>query len=108
MIFQEINVYGAIWCPDTIRVKIFLNEHGVQFHYIDLANNKNITNKISHLNNGVLVSPTIIINKIPFFNPSNLLLTKILDLKDRLKNERQEFTCGIERPDRECGDECDY
>ena len=105
---MSINIYGAKWCPDTIRTKFLLNEYGIQYHYLDLADNKNLTDKISHLNNGILVSPTIIINEIPFFNPSNLLLSKTLDLKNRVKDERKEFTCGIQRPNRECGDECAY
>ena len=32
---EFIRMFGALWCPDCRRAKQFLNEHRIQFQWID-------------------------------------------------------------------------
>ena len=33
---KTVTMYGADWCKDCRRAEAFMNEHGIEFNYIDL------------------------------------------------------------------------
>jgi thioredoxin reductase (NADPH) len=33
---SEITVYGAYWCPDCRRSKLFLGEHQIPYAWVDI------------------------------------------------------------------------
>ena len=61
----RIQMYGADWCPDCRRAKAFLRENQMNFQYIDVDQVKGATEKVSELNNGKRIIPTILINGVP-------------------------------------------
>lgn len=55
-----IQVYGADWCPDCIRVKFLLNDEKVPYKYIDIAHAPEAEEFVRTLSNGKRIIPTII------------------------------------------------
>ncbi len=74
---MRIKVYGADWCSDCIKVKIFLESRPVEFDYIIVKNEKTIA-FIDRVNNGKRVIPTLDINGKIYSNPGINELTKII------------------------------
>lgn len=80
---KTIDVYGSDWCHDCRRANAYLNEQGVKYNYIDISKDEAAVLKVQELNNGKKVIPTIIINGVPFSNPTNTQLRDELGLKKK-------------------------
>ena len=76
----RVQLYGADWCPDCRRAKIFLRDNKINFENIDVDKNEWATQKVETINNGKRIIPTILINDIPYTNPDNTELTKLLSI----------------------------
>jgi thioredoxin reductase (NADPH) len=46
----KVVVYGADWCPDCVRSKRFLSEHGVDFDWHDIQANPELADKVVEYN----------------------------------------------------------
>ena len=57
---EIIQVYGADWCPDCIRVKSLLNAEKVPYKYIDIVNAPKAEEYVRNVNNGKRIIPIII------------------------------------------------
>jgi len=57
---SEITVYGGPGCADCRRSKRFLDEHGIDYAWIDLADDPAAEAKVMRLNRGMRVIPTIV------------------------------------------------
>jgi mycoredoxin len=57
---QGILVYGAMWCPDTVRSRKFLDENGIAYQWFDIDHNQEAKEFVRKTNNGHVVVPTII------------------------------------------------
>jgi mycoredoxin len=82
---QKITVYGAMWCPDTLRALHFLSEHNIEFAFKDIDSDIENTKFVEETNNGMRVIPTIILpNGSILVEPSNSEFERALT---RLKTE---------------------
>jgi glutaredoxin-like protein len=57
---QAILVYGAMWCPDTVRSRNFLDKNGIAYQWFDIDHNPEAKEFVRKTNNGQVVVPTII------------------------------------------------
>ena len=79
----RVTLYGADWCPDCHRAKAFLRENEINFMYIDVDADPDAAEKVTQINKGKRIIPTIIINDEAFSNPNNTVLRQALGLPER-------------------------
>ena len=56
---NEIIMYGADWCTDTRRSKLYFRRQKVEYTYFDLDEHPEFEEKVRELNNGNKSVPTI-------------------------------------------------
>lgn len=76
----RIELYGADWCPDCRRAKSFLKDNHINFQFIDVDEYDWATQKVENINKGKRIIPTILIDDVPYTNPDNSVLTKVLKI----------------------------
>lgn len=76
----RIIFYGADWCPDCRRAKRFLQDNGQYFQFVDVDTDNAAADKVTKINNGKRIIPTLEIAGLAYSNPSNVQLTEILGL----------------------------
>lgn len=75
----KIVMYGAMWCPDTLRAMAFFNQRKIEFEFKDIENNPENTNFVEEINHGMRIIPTIIFpNGTILTEPSNTELEKAI------------------------------
>jgi len=79
---NKIIFYGADWCPDCRRAKAYLEEHQVQYDFIDVDLDESATRRVEKINKGKRIIPTVIINGKSYTNPDNQQLANILGIND--------------------------
>ncbi len=79
---KDITLYGADWCPDCIRTKKFLNNHKINYTFIDIDLDAKATAQVESINNGKRIIPTVIINNQSYTNPENQVLSSILGINE--------------------------
>ncbi len=79
---NEIQLYGADWCPDCRRAKAYLKENNVQYEFIDVDLDESATKRVESINNGKRIIPTVIINEKPYTNPNNDQLASVLGINE--------------------------
>jgi glutaredoxin len=57
---QALLLYGAMWCPDTVRSRRFLDEHGVAYEWFDIKTDPEAKEFVRRTNKGKVVIPTIV------------------------------------------------
>lgn len=76
---EKIVMYGAMWCPDTLRAISFLNQNKIEFEFKDIDNNPENTKFVEDINNGMRIIPTILFpDGTILTEPSNSELEKII------------------------------
>ena len=79
MVQANIIVYGAEWCGDCRRAKQFMEEHNIQFDWIDIEVNEEARETVKKINNGRRIIPTIIFQDgSVLVEPSNATLGRKL------------------------------
>jgi len=77
-----ITVYGAHWCPDCRRSKVFLGEHQIPYNWVDIEEDPVAQQLVIELNQGKRIVPTILFGDGSFLaEPSNARLAEKLGLK---------------------------
>ena len=72
---DNIVIYGADWCDDSQRAKQFMEQHSIQFDWIDVEANKEAGELVENLNNGSRTTPTIVFQDgSVLVEPSNIEL----------------------------------
>ncbi len=56
----QIKVFGASWCPDTLRARRFLNHHQVPYEWHDIDRDDQARAYVIHVNGGRTTTPTIL------------------------------------------------
>lgn len=79
---NQIQLYGADWCPDCRRAKAYLKENNIQYEFIDVDLDQSATKRVESINNGKRIIPTIIINGKPYTNPNNDQLAAVLGINE--------------------------
>jgi len=57
---KEILVYGTRWCGETKRTCLFFEDHNIDYHFIDIDQDKNGERIVREVNEGSRSVPTII------------------------------------------------
>lgn len=76
----RVQLFGADWCPDCRRAKSFLRDNRINFEFIDVDEHEWATTKVEAINNGKRIIPTVLINDVPYTNPDNAALTRLLSI----------------------------
>ena len=83
----DITVYGANWCPDCRRSKIFLGEHRVPYKWVDIEEDSDAQQFVTEKNGGKRIIPTIVFEDGSFLvEPTNAELASKLGLKTEAKH----------------------
>ena len=73
-------MYGAMWCPDTLRTISFFNNHKLEFEFKDIDSNEENTKFVEETNNGMRIIPTIVFaNGTILSEPSNAELERTIE-----------------------------
>ena len=57
---DRIRVYGATWCPDTLRARNMLNRHHIPYEWHDIDVEPASRSLVEKMHNGSCRVPTII------------------------------------------------
>ena len=77
---EKILVYGAMWCPDTLRAISYFNQHNINFEFKDIDDNLENTKFVEETNNGLRIIPTIVFTDGTILTePSNYELERITE-----------------------------
>jgi len=80
---QNILVYGVNWCGDCRRTRRFLNEHAVDYQWIDIDIDKKGEEFVRKINRGYRSVPTILFQDgSTLTEPSNGQLAKKLGIPE--------------------------
>ena len=72
---NNIVIYGADWCDDSQRAKQFMEQHSIQFDWIEVDENNEAGEVVENLNNGKRTTPTIVFQDgSVLVEPSNIEL----------------------------------
>ncbi len=82
----KIVLYGADWCGDCRRAKRFLTDNGLNFLSIDVDENPDAASYVEQINKGKRIIPTLLINDIPYTNPDNPTLQKVLQIEENVQD----------------------
>ena len=75
---MKIIMYSAPWCSDCVYAKNYLDEHNINFDYIDVTNNEEATEFVKKSNNGKRIIPTFIIDGEIYTNPGISKLSELI------------------------------
>lgn len=88
----DITVYGAHWCPDCRRSKMFLGEHQIPYHWVDIEEDAEAERFVMEKNNGKRIIPTIVFRDGSFLvEPINAQLADKLGLKTEAKRSHYDL-----------------
>ncbi len=80
---NTLDFYGADWCPDCQRAKVYLKENKIDFNFIDVDMDKEATTRVEEINKGKRIIPTLILNGKSYTNPDNATLANILGINSQ-------------------------
>jgi len=77
---KKVTMYGAMWCPDTLRAMQFFSNHQIEVEFKSIDENPENTKFVEDTNNGMRIIPTIILpDESVVVEPSNSELERILN-----------------------------
>ena len=79
---NQIQLYGADWCPDCRRAKAYLKENNISYEFIDVDLDEAATKRVESINNGKRIIPTVIVNGKSYTNPNNAQLASVLGINE--------------------------
>ncbi len=83
---MSITVYGAPWCPDCRRAKMFLGEQRVHYTWVDVEQDSDGLALVERVNHGKRIIPTIVFDDGSMLaEPSNAELAAKLGLQTRAR-----------------------
>ena len=83
---SNITVYGASWCTDCRRAKMFLGEQRIHFHWVDIEQDADGQALVEKLNDGKRIIPTILFaDGSILVEPSNAELAAKLNLQTQAR-----------------------
>ncbi len=81
---QKIIFYGASWCPDCLRAKKYLDEHHIQYEYINIEEDEKAAEEVIKINKGLRSIPTIVFpNGAVLVEPNNDELMTALKITNK-------------------------
>lgn len=58
---DEIILYGAVWCPDVTRARVFLDRHDIAYDYRDIDHDPGAMDELLELRGRAWVVPTLVL-----------------------------------------------
>jgi mycoredoxin len=58
---DQISVYGAPECKDTVRTRRHLDDLGVRYRYVDVETDPSAADRVKQVNEGKQKTPTVVI-----------------------------------------------
>jgi len=78
---EKIKVYGTSWCGDCHRAKTFLENHQINFDWIDIEKDPEAVKFVEEINHGYRSVPTLVFpDGSTLTEPSTYQLSKKLGL----------------------------
>jgi len=77
---QKLTLFGAGWCPNTLKAKVFLKVHNIPFEYINVEVSEIATKKIEKYLDEPPVVPTLLMDDKIIPNPDEEQLAKLLGI----------------------------
>lgn len=78
---NTIKIFGAKWCGDCFRAKMIFDKYQIEYHWIDIDQDKSAKEFVSQVNNGNIIVPTIVFEDgSTLTEPSNQQLIQKLGL----------------------------
>lgn len=78
---EKILFYGTNWCPSSRRARAFLEKNDVDYHFINIDDDKKGETFVKKTNNGLKSIPTIVFTDGTILvEPSNKELSTKLGL----------------------------
>ncbi len=78
----KIIVYGAVWCPDVLMTRAFLDRHGIAYEYRDIDREEGVMDALLALRGKAWVVPTLVLPDGRILdNPSRRELKNILGVR---------------------------
>lgn len=75
---KKVIVYGAMWCPDTLRALQFFSKNKIEIEFKNIDESPENTKFVEETNNGLRIIPTIIMpDETILVEPSNSELEKV-------------------------------
>jgi thioredoxin reductase (NADPH) len=76
----KIELLGASWCKDSVRVKAFLETQQIPFTYQEVDISAGSADLLAHSKPNSSVLPTVLIGKKSYDNPSDETLSELLGI----------------------------
>ena len=77
---ERIVVYDASWCPDARRARRFVDEHGVEYSWVDIDEDSEAIDFVSKTNGGEVVIPVMVFaDQSVLVEPTNYELAKKME-----------------------------
>jgi thioredoxin reductase (NADPH) len=87
-----ITLYGAHWCPDCRRSKLFLGEHQIPYTWVDIEQDPDAERFVIEKNDGKRIIPTIVFaDGALLVEPTNAELAAKLGLQTRADRSHYEL-----------------
>ena len=71
---QKVTLFGAGWCPHSLKAKQFLREHDIPFEYVNVDVSREATDQIAEFLTGDPVVPTLLWEGKAYPDPGEALL----------------------------------
>lgn len=92
MTTPEMTLYGAHWCPDCHRSRLFLGEHQIPYKWIDIEEDSEGERLVIEANDGKRRIPTLIFGDGSVLSaPSNAQLAAKLGLKTKAQRRHYDL-----------------
>ena len=75
---QKPTLFGAGWCPKTLKAKVFLQENNISFDYINVDVSKETNDQIAEFLIEPVIVPTLVWEGKTYPNPDETLLANLL------------------------------
>lgn len=86
MDYPHLTVYGAPWCSDCKRSKLFLGEQRIHYTWVDVEQDAAALAEVERINHGKRIIPTIVFDDgSVLVEPSNAELAAKLGLQTRAR-----------------------
>jgi glutaredoxin len=77
---KRIVIYGASWCPDARRARRVLNDHSVDYSWIDIDKDSKALDFVKKANGGQVIIPVIVFpDQSILIEPTNYELAKKME-----------------------------
>ena len=75
---QKLTLFGAGWCPKSLKAKVFLQKNEIPFEYVNIEVSEEVSEQIAEYLHEPPVVPTLVMDGKAYHNPDENLLAALL------------------------------